>query len=90
MNLGKPIARPSRRRVPPARLRRTNPNQDLLALVRRGVERFILQNTSVEDFFKTIRQVTEKEHTYAHQLTKEVFAKIVRDAIRKRNLKRPK
>ena len=83
-------ARPRRRHVLPKRSRRALADQKLLTLVRRGVERFILDQTSVDDFFRTIREVTEKEHIYAHQLTKEVFSKIVRAAIRKRNLKRPK
>lgn len=69
---------------------RSKAERELLTLVRSGVERFILDNTTVEDLLHTIRDVTEKEQAYAHQLTKTVFARIVKEAIRKRNLRRPK
>jgi hypothetical protein len=71
-------------------VRRAEAERELLTLVRSGVERFILDNTTVADLLRTIRDVTEKEQTYAHQLTKSVFSKIVKEAIRKRNLRRPK
>lgn len=58
--------------------------------MRTGVEKFILKNASVEDFLKTLRKVTDKEKAYSHQLTRSVFLKIVKEAIRKRKLRRPK
>lgn len=79
-----------RRPAATGNLRRAKEERELLTLVRGGVERFILNNTTVEELLKTIRDVTEKEQAYAHQLTKSVFSKIVKDAIRKRNLRRPK
>jgi len=63
---------------------------EILKLVRTGVERFILNKVTVGDFLKTMRAVAEKEKTYSHQLTKRVFSKIVKEAIRKRDLRRPK
>jgi DNA-binding NarL/FixJ family response regulator len=62
--------------------------KEILALVRAGVERFILKNASVEDFYKTIQAVTDKEKNYSHQLTRSVFARIVKQAIRKRKQRR--
>ena len=59
---------------------------DILQLVRAGVEKFIMSEATVADFFKTIRDATTKEKSYSHQLTKAVFAKIVREAIKKRAL----
>jgi|WetSurMetagenome_2_1015567.scaffolds.fasta_scaffold568156_2 hypothetical protein len=46
-----------------------------------------MNEATVADFFKTIRVATAKQKSYSHQLTKAIFAKIVRDAIRKRTLK---
>jgi DNA-binding NarL/FixJ family response regulator len=64
--------------------------EEILELVRSGVERFILKNASVEDFFKTVQAVADKEKIYSHQLTKSVFSRIVREAIKKRKLRRSK
>ena len=58
--------------------------KEILELVRTGVEKFILKKATVEDFYKTIQEVSEKEKIYSHQLTRSVFARIVKDAIRKR------
>jgi hypothetical protein len=52
--------------------------------VRTGVEEFILNKATVKDFFSAIRSVGEKAEPYAHQLTRAVLSRIVRDAIRKR------
>jgi hypothetical protein len=54
------------------------------------VERFILKNATVEDFLRAMRAVGKNEKVYAHQLTRSVFARIVKEAIRKRNLSRLK
>ena len=62
--------------------------KEILQLVRTGVERFILRNATMEEFLRTTRAVAEKEEVYAHQLTRSVFAKIVKEAIRKRNLRK--
>jgi hypothetical protein len=62
------------------------PESELLEFVRTGVEKFILNKVTVEDFFSAIRAVVEKEKTYAHQLTRPVFTRIVKEAIRKRDL----
>jgi len=63
---------------------------EMLALVRSGVERFILNKATVGDFLKTMRAVAEKEKTYSHQLTRKVFSKIVKEELRKRTVRRPK
>lgn len=39
----------------------------------------------MEEFLRTTRAVAEREEVYSHQLTRSVFAKIVKEAIRKRN-----
>ncbi len=72
------------------KLRSNKAEEEILALVRTGVERFVLKNAAVEDFFRTIRAVTEKERVYSHQLTRSAFSKIVKDAIKKRKLRRSK
>jgi len=64
--------------------------REILALVRSGVERFILKNATVEDFLRTIRVVGDDEKAYSHQLTRPVFSRIVREAIKKRNVRKLK
>jgi len=54
-------------------------------LVKAGVERFILKESTIADFMKTIRSASEAKYVYAHQLTKKRFLQIVKQAIRKRN-----
>ena len=63
--------------------------REILALVQRGVEEFILNKATVGDFLKTMQAVAEKEKAYSHQLTKQVFSTIVKKATRKRNLIQP-
>jgi DNA-binding NarL/FixJ family response regulator len=63
---------------------------ELLTLVRAGVEKFILKGASVAEFLKTIRALTDQENKYSHQLTRSVFTKILKEAVRKRNLRRSK
>jgi DNA-binding NarL/FixJ family response regulator len=62
--------------------------QELLITIRTGIERFILKDATVEEFLKMIRALDEKESAYSHQLTKKVFSDIVKQAVKKRNLKR--
>jgi len=64
--------------------------REILELVRSGVERFILKDATVEDFLRTIRAVGDNEKTYSHQLTRSVFSKILKEAIKKRKLRRSK
>lgn len=61
---------------------------DLVKLVRAGVERFILENATMEEFLRTLRMAGEPESLYAHQLTGNVLSRIVRQAIEKRKPKR--
>jgi DNA-binding NarL/FixJ family response regulator len=68
--------------------RRSSEEEEILKLVRTGVERFILKKATVAEFLETIQMLTN-EGTFAHQLTRSAFAKIVKEAIRKRNLSRP-
>jgi len=81
---------PIRKHSAAGKLRSGKAEEDIQALVRTGVERFVLKNATVEDFFGTIQAVTEKEKAYSHQLTRSVFTRIVKEAIRKRNLRRSK
>jgi Na+-transporting NADH:ubiquinone oxidoreductase subunit NqrA len=62
------------------------PERELLEFVRTGVEKFILNKVTVEDFFTALRAAADREKNYSHQLTRPVFSRIVRAAIRKRNL----
>jgi hypothetical protein len=57
-------------------------------LVKAGVERFILENSTMEEFLRTLRLAGEPESLYAHQLTGSVLSGIVRQAINKRKPKR--
>jgi len=68
-----------------AKLRSDEADKEILALVRKGVESFMLKNATVADFYKTIKAVGEQEKIYAHSLTRSVFSRIVKEAIRKRN-----
>jgi len=79
-----------RKHAAAGKLRSGKAEEEILALVRTGVESFILKNATVEEFFRTIKAAAEKEETYSHQLTRSVFSKIVREAIRKQVLQRPK
>lgn len=74
------------KRVRAANLRSGMSKRELLDLVRTGVEKFILNKVTVDDFFTAIRAVGDEEKTYSHQLTSSVFSRIVREAIRKRDL----
>jgi len=58
---------------------------EIETLVKAGVERFILKDATMDDFLRTIRTASAKEFVYSHQLTKSLFSKIVKQAIRKRN-----
>jgi hypothetical protein len=66
-----------------------NARAEVLALVRSGVEGFILKNATIEEFLKSMRAVSEQEKAYAHQLTRPVFNRIVKAAMKKRNHGRP-
>lgn len=87
---GKPSPKPKHKHGVLERMRPRNARAEILALVRTGVERFILKNSTVEEFLKSMRAASEQEKMYAHQLTRPVFNKIVREAIKKRNLGRTK
>ena len=52
--------------------------------IRAGVERFILENATMEEFLRTLRSAGEAENSYAHQLTGSVLSRIVKEAITKR------
>jgi len=88
---------PRRRKLSPRRKKAKHPGsaktrsaqaeKEILRLVRTGVERFILKRATVDEFVTTIRSLTKVNTPYVHPLTKSAFAKIVKDAIRKRNLR---
>jgi hypothetical protein len=60
---------------------------DIASLVKAGVEKFILNQTTIDDFLKTMRSASKKEAVYAHQLTKSVLSNIVKQAVKKRQRK---
>jgi DNA-binding NarL/FixJ family response regulator len=82
--------RPRPKRGSAGKPRSSKAEEEILALVRTGVERFILNDATIEDFLTTIRDVADKGKTHPHQLTRSAFSKIVKEAIRKRNLRRSK
>ena len=59
--------------------------RELMNLVQTGVEKFIMNTITVDDFFSGIRAVVDRDKTYAHQLTRSVFSRIVKEAMRKRD-----
>ena len=67
-----------------------NEQKEFLQLVRDGVERFILQKATMEDFLKAMRAIGKSEKAYSHQLTRAVFSKIVADVMRKRKRRQQK
>jgi DNA-binding NarL/FixJ family response regulator len=58
--------------------------KELENLVRVGVESFILKDATMDEFLRTMRSAAKKESVYSHQLTRSVFSRIVKQAIRKR------
>ena len=58
--------------------------QILVKRIRAGVERFILENATMEEFLRTLRSAGDPESLYAHQLTGSVLSRIVKQAITKR------
>ena len=58
--------------------------KELENLVRVGVESFILKDATMDEFLRTMRSAAMKESVYSHQLTRSVFSRIVKQAIRKR------
>jgi len=56
-----------------------------LDLVREGVRRFILNDASLGEFQKTIREAAEKGTLSPHPLTGAEFRRIVKEAITERN-----
>jgi DNA-binding NarL/FixJ family response regulator len=60
---------------------------DIEGLVKAGVEKFILNHATIDDFLRTMRSVSEKEAVYSHQLTRSVLSRIVKQAVRKRQRK---
>jgi hypothetical protein len=76
----KPLPRPTRG----GSHRRSKAEQEILRLVRAGIQRFILRSSTVEEFARAMQALGESDEAYAHQLTKPVLAKIVRDALHRR------
>lgn len=66
------------------RLRAAGKKENLVERIRAGVERFILENATMEEFLRTLRSAGEPENLYAHQLTGSVLSRIVKQAITKR------
>lgn len=82
-----PTGPTTRRRRVPSRLTPAQ-HRELIDLVQTGVEKFIMNRVTVDEFFTGIRAVVDRDKTYAHQLTRSVFARIVKEAIRKHDLGR--
>ncbi|MDL1892736.1 hypothetical protein FBQ87_07585 [Sphingobacteriales bacterium CHB3] len=73
-----------RHHKPEKKTSRPNKRKSIEDFVKEGVERFIMRESTIEDFLKTMRSASGKGFAYTHQLTQEVFSKIVKEAIRKR------
>ena len=67
-----------------SRLRSVDKSTDIESLVKAGVEKFILNQTTIDDFLRTMRSASKKEGAYSHQLTRSVLSSIVKQAVRKR------
>ncbi len=76
---------PGRQKTRAKKVRADQVKKELLKLVQTGVEEFILKHATVEEFLTMVRALSEKEKVYSHQLTKAVFSRIVKEAVRKRN-----
>lgn len=72
-------ARTTKKRHP----RSTQQNRELEDFVRAGVERFLLKDVTIAEFLQTIRTAAKRESIAPHQLTRAVFSRIVKQAIRK-------
>jgi DNA-binding NarL/FixJ family response regulator len=59
--------------------------KEVEALVKAGVERFMLKDATIADFLKTIRSAARRESISPHPLTRSVFSRIVKAAIKKRD-----
>ncbi|MDH4068930.1 MAG: hypothetical protein OEV30_00760 [Ignavibacteria bacterium] len=66
---------------------RRNTDEEILKHVRSGVEAFVLGHSTIQEFVRILNDVTDREKACSHPLTKTLFSGIVRDAIRKRNLR---
>ena len=75
---------PSRARRVKRRKSASRKEDEILALVRAGVERFILKDAPIGDFQRTVRAATKKGELSQHPVTGAVFRRIVREAIRER------
>jgi len=58
--------------------------ENIVKFVKEGIERFILENSTMEEFLRTLRSAGARENLYAHQLTGSVLSRIVKEAITKR------
>ncbi|MBI5470791.1 MAG: hypothetical protein HY961_00455 [Ignavibacteriae bacterium] len=64
--------------------------QQLEKLVRAGVEQFMLRDATIYDFLKMLRSASRRESVAPHPLTRGVFSKIVKEAIKKRRQQKTK
>jgi hypothetical protein len=78
-----PIKRANQKRVQ-TRTKRGSKRYELEKLVRAGVERFMLEDATIFDFLRTIRSAAKRESISRHPLTRSVFSRIVKQAIKKR------
>ena len=67
--------------------RSENADEEILRLVRTGVENFVLQHSTIQEFLTALREITDREDAFSHPLTKAAFSRIVKEAIRKRELR---
>ena len=58
-------------------------DEEIEKLVKVGVERFMLRGATIADFLKTIRSAARREGVSPHPLTRAVFSRIVKEAIKK-------
>jgi hypothetical protein len=83
-----PTRRPGPRRTTRRSIHPGGEGEEVLRLVREGVEKFILKDATVEDFLKTIRAMTEKGNRYSHPLTSKALLNIIKEVTQQRIRKR--
>jgi DNA-binding NarL/FixJ family response regulator len=76
--------RPKQTRKKWSRARSRQRAQNLEELVKAGVERFMLKDSTIEDFMKALRSTEKRVDGTPHPLTRDVFSRIVKEAVLKK------
>jgi hypothetical protein len=58
--------------------------KNLEELVKAGVEKFMLKDSTIYDFMKALRSTEKRANVTPHPLTRDVFSRIVKEAVLKK------